>query len=377
MSDVKKDKSYWRYTKVEELLALQTGFEDDEAALGNDEVMFIVTHQIDELWFKLVLRELTSIRDLFAQEHVREQSLASAARGLRRVSLLFAQIGQHFALMETMTTRDYLGFRDGLRPASGFQSAQLREIEILLGLDDEDRIPLGYESSYRDALKHKDGSASPASNRVARRRADLPTLRDAIQEWLHRAPIQGSVPGDPDDHENVTRFINDYVEAASKASRLAGADAMRKALTEADSARLEARYEKERESIRRFLLAHDEPEERRARKSRIRAATVFIESYRELPLLAWPREIVDRVIEMEQSMLIFRQRHARMVERVIGRRVGTGGSAGVEYLDNTALAYRVFKDIWAVRSILLREDALPSVREPERYALTVSHLPPP
>src|SRR6185436_12959537 len=99
----------------------------------------------------------------------------------------------------------------------------------------------------------------------------------------------------------------------------------------------------------------------------IRAALMFIESYRELPLLAWPREILDSIVALEQAFVIFRQRHARMVERVIGRRTGTGGSAGVEYLDNTALRYRVFRDIWAVRTLLLRHAALPSLEHPEVY----------
>ena len=56
-----------------------------------------------------------------------------------------------------------------------------------------------------------------------------------------------------------------------------------------------------------------------------------------------------------------------MVERVIGRRTGTGGSAGVDYLDQTALQYRVFSDVWAVRTLLLRRDAPPPVRRSELY----------
>jgi tryptophan 2,3-dioxygenase len=64
---------------------------------------------------------------------------------------------------------------------------------------------------------------------------------------------------------------------------------------------------------------------------------------------------------------MFRQRHARMVERVIGRRTGTGGSTGVDYLDSTALRYRVFRDVWAVRTILLRQGALPPLEKAESY----------
>jgi tryptophan 2,3-dioxygenase len=80
-----KPTPYWDYIRVEPLLSLQTGTAASEAELANDEVMFIVVHQIDELWFKLVLREMVAVRDLFAQAHVPEQSLAAAVRGIRRM----------------------------------------------------------------------------------------------------------------------------------------------------------------------------------------------------------------------------------------------------------------------------------------------------
>jgi len=112
-------------------------------------------------------------------------------------------------------------------------------------------------------------------------------------------------------------------------------------------------------------------EETRAKRRRLRAAIVFLESYRELPRLSWPREVVDALIQMEQTMIIWRQRHARMVERVIGRRTGTGGSAGVDYLDQTALRYRVFNDIWAVRALLLRKPTLPPLEHEDEYHFRV------
>ncbi|ACY12866.1 tryptophan 2,3-dioxygenase family protein [Haliangium ochraceum] len=373
--------TYWDYIKVEELLGLQTGLGDDEGTLSNDEVMFIVVHQIDELWFKLTLRELASVRALFAQEHVREQSLSSAVRGIRRAALLFEQTAGHFALMETMTTRDYLAFRDKLSPASGFQSAQMREIEILLGLPENERMALGHET-YMQALRDPDGGETAASLRVQARQRDTPTVRAAIEEWLYRTPIDGFTPDSEGDAEAVAAFIDSYLEAHRR--ELAGiqARAVASALTEADRTRLGERYERELASARAWLegrdvsAAHDDSEgtiERtRARRSRIRAALVFIESYRELPLLAWPREVLDAIVALEQAFTIFRQRHARMVERVIGRRTGTGGSAGVDYLDRTALTYRVFRDIWATRTVLLRESALPPLVHADYYGFAGS-----
>jgi tryptophan 2,3-dioxygenase len=362
-----KPTNYWDYIKVEELLALQGGLEATDKNLSDDEVLFVVVHQIDELWFKLVLRELVSVRDLFAQNPVPEQALAQAVRGIRRMALLLGHVASHFEVMETMTTRDYLGFRDKLMPASGFQSAQLREIEILLGLSDGIRIPLGHEHTYMQALRNHDGSPSTASRRVEARLADAPTLHDAVASWLYRTPIQGSLPGKPGDEERVAAFIESYCAAHAKAAHDLMAMARTEALTKDDVRRLEERYEKEISGARAYLRAEDVEGEDRARASRIRAALVFIESYRELPLLAWPREVIDSIVAFEQAFVIFRQRHARMVERVIGRRTGTGGSAGVDYLDQTALKYRIFRDVWATRSILLRKSELPPLEHPELY----------
>jgi tryptophan 2,3-dioxygenase len=362
--------TYWQYIKTEELLSLQHGIDDDESKLGNDEVMFITIHQIDELWFKLVLRELVSVRDLFAQSHVPEQSLAQAVRGIRRMALLFQKVADHFELMETMTPRDYLGFRDKLSGASGFQSAQVREIEILLGLSDDQRIAFGHEESYRSALYNPDGSPSASLRRVERRAEDRPTLREAIDNWLWRTPIDGSRPTDDGDDEAVRRFIDKYAEAHARVTNETSEHAQSDALTEQDAARLEQRFREEIEKTRSFLLAEDCPEDEQPRRSRIRAALAFIESYRELPLLSWPREVIDAIVALEQSIVIWRQRHARMVERMIGRRTGTGGSAGVDYIDRTALTYRVFDDFWAVRTLLIRHDALPELEHPEAYGLS-------
>ena len=362
--------SYWDYIRVEELLALQGGLPRDERALGDDEVRFITIHQIDELWFKLLLRELEATRNLFKQEHVPETALAAAALALHRVSLIFDLAGRHFALMETMRTQDYLKFRDKLSPASGFQSAQFREVEILMGLEDAQRIPFGNEPSYTAAMQVGAGRPSPALERVQRRQGDRPTLKQAVYGWLFRTPIQGSRPTDPGDAAVVRRYAEDFLACHGRAQEALQRSVLgAQALTREDEARLRGRYDAEQRQARAYLFAEDVAADERARRQRIRAAILFIDSYRHLPLLSWPCEIVDALIEVEQSLLVFRQRHARMVERVIGRRVGTGGSEGVDYLDRTALTYRVFADVWAARTLLLRPDAAPPVENAEFYGL--------
>jgi tryptophan 2,3-dioxygenase len=223
-----------------------------------------------------------------------------------------------------------------------------------------------------NALRAHDGAPSSAYRRVERRLADKPSLHEVISDWLYRTPIQGSMPSMPGDAAKVKTFIDAYCAAHARSSQEALALAKHEGLTEADTERLEKRYAGEVESARAFLEGRDVPEEMRARISRIRAATVFIESYRELPLLAWPRVILDALVSFEQAFVIFRQRHARMVERVIGRRTGTGGSSGVDYLDQTALKYRIFTDMWSVRTLLVRQALLPPLESAEVYGFTAA-----
>lgn len=357
--------NYWDYIRVEQLLALQSGLAESEDELTNDEVLFITVHQVFELWFKLILRELRFARDFFHQDMVHDQELSRAVASLRRVMTILRRCADHFLVIETLSTRSYLAFRDKLTPASGFQSAQMRQIEIVLGLDDALRVHMGSGESYLEALKAHDGSDSPALRRVQAERRGV-TLKQAVDDWLYRTPIGGLGPGKPGAEEGVARFVADYESAhASEVDRTAEL-AVARARRAADTADLRARFEDEKRQLHAFL--HPSAAEGGARRARIRAAALFIIQNPELPLLAWPREVLSGLVELEQTLLVFRQRHARMVERVIGRRVGTGGSTGVDYLDKTALGARIFADLWALRTFQIQPKANPLPDEPEFYA---------
>ncbi|MCE9594059.1 MAG: tryptophan 2,3-dioxygenase [Planctomycetes bacterium] len=358
-----KPLNYWDYIRVEELLTLQRGLAKSDTEISNDEVMFITVHQVFELWFKLLLRELATARDLFKGEHVAEQELSGAVRSLKRMTAIFRVANKHWEVMETLTTREYLGFRDKLMGASGFQSAQLRQVEILFGLDDATRIPLGAESSYVSALRSHDAKPSPALARVQKSLADTPTFKDAIDAWLFRTPIDGVGPNGKKSERELERFVARFNACYERVVEGTAARALSITPAKADKARLAERYESEKKALAVFLAADGD-----ARKSRVRCAMLFIETYRELPLLAWPREVLDAIVELEQHFVIFRQRHARMVERIIGRRTGTGGSAGVDYLDKTALEYRIFRDLWAVRTLQIPRAAAPELERGAFYA---------
>jgi tryptophan 2,3-dioxygenase len=357
--------TYWDYLGLDRLLSLQGGLEGDEKQLMPDELHFIIVHQAFELWFKLTLRELRLARDHLAAPRVPEERIPYVVHHLGRVSEILKLAVEHFRVMETLTPQDFLAFRDKLIPASGFQSFQMRELEIVLGLEDEQR--LDYAGS--DPLSHieKLAAGSPAGElawRHIQSARSEQNLRAALHTWLYRTPVQGSSPGDPGDAEVVTGFLESYfasmqAQNRNKAARLAQTLGSDKARIEAQLAEGEAR-------AKSFLFAEDVPEADRERVRRVRAGVLFIESYRELPLLAWPRLLLDTVVEVDEELVIWRSRHARMVERIIGRRVGTGGSSGVDYLDQTA-RYRIFDELWAVRTILLPKDALPGLEHPEVY----------
>jgi tryptophan 2,3-dioxygenase len=356
--------SYWDYLRLEDLLALQGGIERDEKALSNDEQLFITVHQIFELWFKLILRELRAARDLFTADPVAEQELSGAVSSLKRANAIFRVAIDHWAVMETLTTREFLAFRDKLLPASGFQSAQMRQIEILLGLLDADRAPVGLEESWKDALRGAGGVRSPALARVETELLDRPTLKETIDEWLHRTPIDGCDVHRADAMDRLAEFLGDFLVAHARETDATAERAVSIAKSPGDAKSIRARYEAEKSSVKAFF--HPNEKEVGARRARIRAAMLFIETYRELPLLAWPREVLDGLVELEELFVIFRQRHARMVERVIGRRTGTGGSSGVDYLDATA-KYRIFRDLWAIRTLQIRRAAAPTLKHAEFY----------
>tara|TARA_Y100000814_G_scaffold226508_1_gene170416 strand:- start:550 stop:1482 length:933 start_codon:yes stop_codon:yes gene_type:complete len=302
--------TYSEYLRLEELLKLQDGVKGEKRKISNDELHFILVHQNFELWFKLVINELKCTRDILASDYVEETKLPQAVHHMDRVIEIFKLMSQQWRVMETLEPQDFLNFRDELGTASGFESVQMREMESLMG------------SKWIDGkLVGNIGNGK--------------SLYDVTCEWLERTPIQGSVYNSKEDQTKVDEFIKEYLSAHKKLYP--------------DTNQEAANFFNEDKSLRRR-----------------RAGLVFIESYRELPLLAWPRKLISTLIELEQSMILWRTSHARMVERMIGRRIGTGGSSGVDYLDMTT-KYRVFIDLWAVRSILIKKEALPTIKNKDFY----------
>ena len=304
--------TYSEYLRLEELLKLQTGVEGETREISNDELHFILVHQNFELWFKLVINELKCSRDILSSDVVEEESLPRAVHHMDRVIEIFKLMSQQWKVMETLDPQDFLNFRDDLGTASGFESFQMRDMESLMGQKWVDGKPFGKKSEGKQK-----------------------SLYDVTCDWLFRTPIQGSTLDSDNDESSVDKFIEAYVQAH------------------------ESQYPETNQDVIDFFDVEGVARRRRA-------GLLFIESYRSLPLLAWPRKLISKLIELEQAMVLWRASHARMVERMIGRRIGTGGSSGVDYLDMTT-KFRVFIDLWLVRSILIKRESLPELINSEFY----------
>ena len=344
--------TYGDYLQLPELLSLQ----GENRGVSPDEMHFIIVHQTFELWFKQVIRELTEVRDILNQNHVPEDDIPRAVDHLRRTTEIFRLMGNQWTVVETITPQGFLAFRDGLGTASGFESYQMREFEILLGLANEDRL-YGMDpiATFRKLADKSERDAAILAR--LEDAASKPSLFDSILRWISRTPIMGSTTGDEDDDAVVAAYVDSHLaahEAIGKeaAARMSGYGA---STPEQAAQRFTASHQAAIEYLRPDGKIH-----------RARAGLLFIESYRELPLLTWPRTLIDAIVELEESMVKWRHAHARMVERIMGRRMGTGGTSGVDYLDATS-QYRIFKDLWAVRTILIKPQSRPTLSNAEFY----------
>ncbi len=347
--------TYADYLRVHQLLDLQDGAEEGAREISSDEHHFIIVHQVYELWFNRVIYELKVARDILAKPEVPEEAIPKMVDSLARVAEIFRLMNQQWKVMSTLSPQGFLAFRDNLGTSSGFESFQMRELEILIGLGISDR------PGEMDPLAHFARLAEESENdRIVYQRllksSSEPSLRDVLGNWLARTPIHGSCIGDESDEEVVQRYVNEHLDCMRSANNAA---LKRFAAVGQDSEAVRNRFASSITSAEEFLM----PE---GKANRARAGLLFIESYRELPLLSWPRKLVDSVVALEEAILLFRTSHARMVERMIGRRVGSGGSSGVDYLDATT-KMRVFTDLWAIRTMLVKRSLLPAVEKTSFY----------
>jgi tryptophan 2,3-dioxygenase len=298
-------------------------------------MLFIVVHQAYELWFKLVLHEVNIVRGIFKKEAVPNNSpdMYQSLHRLRRVCTILNLLVDQLSIVETMTPLDFLDFRDLLRPASGFQSIQFKIIEAALGLQYEERFGKEY---YLSQLNEKD------IQRVKDAEKDE-SLVVLINRWLERMPFldeqtywhTGAATGHP--------FWEAYRKVYSDS------------LLTAEQGNMQ-------NFDRLFVNEADYPAGRKLSMAASRNA-LFIMLYRDYPLLTQPFELISILLEIDELLSMWRHKHIHMVQRTIGKRVGTGGSTGAQYLKSAADTHYIFKEIAELTSFLVSRHAIPALPE--------------
>jgi len=259
---------YAGYLRLDLVLSAQQPLSDP---VHHDEPLFIIQHQTSELWMKLMIHELGA-----AREHVRGGELEPAFKILARVKQVQRMLFEQWAVLETLTPTEYMQFRGVLGNASGFQSAQYRRIEFMLG--------------NKDANALRVFAHNPEISAMLREELESASLYDEFLRHLSRRGM--AVPASVLERDVTRPYEGDA------------------------------------------------------------GVVGVIKTIYEDPGSHWDAyEMCEKLVDVDQQMALWRFRHMKTVERVIGFKRGTGGSSGVSFLKQV-VDTRLFPELWDVRTEL-------------------------
>lgn len=322
---------YGDYLGLDKILNAQFPESEARNVEAHDEMLFIIIHQAYELWFKQLAYELNSIVKIFSNPKVddNEADLYLVEHRLGRMVEIWKLLVDQVRIMETMTPMDFLDFRDLLTPASGFQSFQFRTLEAKLGLRMEHRHAQNY---YSKQLRPEHLEQIESVEKEV-------SLFELIDNWLSRMPFAEGHYWEEEEYSFWSIFENTY-----KAG-LSGSEMERISLTD----------------FRAIFFGEGE-RDLRLSPAACRAA-LFINLYREYPILQTPFQILQRLLQIDELMSTWRYRHMIMVSRMIGMRSGTGGSSGAGYLKGAMESHQIFKDLARLATYLLPRHKVPKLPE--------------
>eukprot|EP01104_Vermistella_antarctica_P010110 TRINITY_DN2672_c0_g1_i2.p1 TRINITY_DN2672_c0_g1~~TRINITY_DN2672_c0_g1_i2.p1 ORF type:complete len:442 (-),score=122.92 TRINITY_DN2672_c0_g1_i2:158-1483(-) len=342
---------YNEYLQLDKVLTSQAPkSEQPDHPAAHDEMLFIVVHQVYELWFKQILHEIGSVLDLFASDYLEERYLSLAVSRLNRVTEIQRILVEQIRVLETMLPLDFLDFRQFLYPASGFQSIQFRMLENLLGLKSDLRINF----QKLDYLKYFKGDHAVQLLEVEQR----PSLLELVEKWLERLPFlevdgwnfwteyQAAVERNmATDCAAINAMV--HIDQAARDSMLAGVDKVR--------ATFDTLFDEKQHNE---ALARGE--KRISHKATKAALMIFL--YRDEPVLNLPFRFLTLLTEVDEYLTLWRYRHTVMVHRMLGAKMGTGGSSGYHYLRSTISdRYKVFVDFFNLSTFLIPRPDIPTL----------------
>ena len=328
MSD---DVHYHDYLHLDTILNAQFPESDKHNLAAHDEMLFIIIHQAYELWFKQLHHEVDSIARIMKKPAVNDNSpeLQTVVHRLNRISTILRVLVHQVDIMETMTPMDFLDFRDMLRPASGFQSWQFKQLEAKLGLKFQHRHGQEYYVSQL-RKEHID---------VIRNAESEKSFLELVNNWLERMPLAPAFA-----EAEKQSFWNDYRRRYQNSL----VDAEKENLVTFDQIFFSTTEQ-----------STDADQSQRSLSAQACRAALFIMIYRGYPLLQLPFQLLNALLEIDEQLSSWRYRHMNMVHRMIGTRIGTGGSSGKDYLKAAADKHYIFKEIAALNSFLIERRKLP------------------
>lgn len=344
-----KDVDYPSYLQLDKLLDAQSRLSEQKGTPAHDEMLFIIVHQVYELWFKQILFEMDRIQKELSGKVVGDKSLRMILGGLDRILSILEILPKHLDILETMPPLDYLDFRSLFRTASGFQSMQFREFEIRMGVREEDRVMYACRA-YTSYLKAEDKNFVEGLQKK-------PSLFDQMEAWLTRTPFV---------EMGGYRFWDSYKKAVSEMlahdeKMIADDKTLNKEIQAAEMAKLN----NTRQQFEGFwgLFSQKKPAndiDWRLSGKALQAA-LFINLYRDQPALQMPYRILSRLMDIDETVTLWRYRHALMTQRMLGLKMGSGGTSGPDYLLQTAQKQRVFKDLFAITTFFIPRSKLPEL----------------
>ncbi|XP_036425183.1 tryptophan 2,3-dioxygenase A [Colossoma macropomum] len=348
---------YGDYLQLDKIVSSQLLQSELKGNKIHDEHLFIVTHQAYELWFKQILWELDSVREIFISGHVRdERNMLKVNTRIHRIVMIFRLLVDQFAVLETMTALDFFDFREYLAPASGFQSLQFRLLENKIGVPDNQRVPYN-RRHYRDNFRGQEIELLLQSEKE-------PTLLQLVEKWLERTP------GLEEDSFNFWGKLESNIFEGLKREK----DKIEQTPDSEMKEELMADFIKQKEL---FMCLFDEKRhdhllskgERRLSYKALQGA-LMIYFYREEPRFQVPFQLLTSLMDIDTLMTKWRYNHVCMVHRMIGSKAGTGGSSGYQYLRSTVSdRYKVFVDLFNLATFLVPRDWVPKLNPNEHTFL--------
>jgi tryptophan 2,3-dioxygenase len=341
--------NYHDYLQIDKLLDAQKLESNIQGKPAHDEMLFIIVHQVYELWFKQIITEVESVIQIFSQERVDEKQMDLIVARLQRVVEIQKLLVDQIRIIETMTPLDFLEFRDLLIPASGFQSFQFRQLETRLGLMRGARLKYN-QTDFDQSLKPEQRPQITGLETQA-------NLFDCVERWLERTPflkMQGfdfwqTYKGTVESTISADLKIIQSNPALNPADRKRNEMIVNATLTSFNSLFDEKQYDKAREN----------GEWRMSYRS-IHAA-LLIQLYRDQPVLQLPFRLLTALQDMDEWFTTWRHRHALMAKRMLGAKVGTGGSSGFQYLKDAADKHKIFSDLFQLTTFFVPRSKLPQL----------------